>query len=65
MNHSDGAMKQQGGRYITVNQKANILVDPHLRMPVFDEELTFVPRLTVNRYTVELKLISYSKNAQP
>ncbi|MGZ3498197.1 MAG: hypothetical protein ACXVAK_11625 [Vulcanimicrobiaceae bacterium] len=56
--HSDGAMKQQGGRYITVNQKANIAFDPRIQMPVFvDEELTFVPRLSINRYTVQLKLI--------
>jgi hypothetical protein len=56
--HSDGAMKQQGGRYITVNQKANIAFDPRIKMPVFvDEELTFVPRLSINRYTVQLKLI--------
>lgn len=56
--HSNGAMKQQGGRYITVNQKANILFDPHLRMPVYvDELITFVPRLSINSYTIELKLI--------
>lgn len=56
--HSTGAMKQQGGRAITVNQKANLLFDPHLKMPVYvDELLTFVPRLSVNQYTVELKLI--------
>ena len=56
--HADGAMKQQGGRYITVNQKANILFDPRLQMPVYvDEAITFVPRVTVNQYTVELKLI--------
>jgi hypothetical protein len=59
--HANGAMKQQGGRYITVNQKSNILFDPHLKIPVYlDEELTFVPRLSINRYTVQLKLINYS-----
>jgi hypothetical protein len=59
--HSDGAMKQQGGRYIKVNQKANIAYDPRIQMPVLvDELLTFVPRLTVNQYTVELKLIRHS-----
>lgn len=59
--HSTGAMKQQGGRYITVNQKANILFDPRLKVPAFlSEEFTFVPRLTVNRYTIEMKLIKAS-----
>jgi hypothetical protein len=61
--HSTGAMKQQGGRYITVNQKANMFFDPKLQMPVYvDEEFTFVPRVTVNRYTIQMKLISFSKN---
>jgi hypothetical protein len=56
--HSDGAMKQQGGRAITVNQKANILFDPHLKMPVYiDELITFVPRLSINSYTIQMKLI--------
>jgi hypothetical protein len=61
--HSNGAMKQQGGRYVTANQKANLMFDPKLQMPVYvDEELTFVPRLTVNRYTIQMKLQSFSKN---
>ncbi len=56
--HSNGAMKQQGGRYITANQKANIAYDPRIKMPVLiDEAITFVPRRTVNQYTVQLKLI--------
>jgi hypothetical protein len=56
--HSDGSMKQQGGRYITVNQKANLLYDPRIKMPVFiDESITFVPQLSVNKYTIQLKLI--------
>lgn len=55
---SDGAMKQQGGRSITVNQKANIAFDPRIQVPVFiDEEITFIPRLSINRYTIQLKLI--------
>jgi hypothetical protein len=59
--HSTGSMKQQGGRYIGVNQKANILFDPHLKVPALvDEDFTFVPRLTVNHYTVEMKLIKAS-----
>lgn len=56
--HLQGAMKQQGGRYVTVNQKANLAFDPRISMPVYvDEEFTFVPRLSVNRYTIEAKLI--------
>ena len=62
--HSTGAMKQKGGRYVTVNQKANLLFDPTLKMPVYvNEEFTFVPRLTVNKYTIQMKLISFSKTA--
>ena len=62
---STGSMKQQGGRYIKVNQKAGLLFDPTLKMPGYvNESLTFVPRLTTDRYTVELKLIDFSKNAQ-
>jgi hypothetical protein len=59
--HSTGSMKQQGGRYIAVNQKANILFDPHLKVPALvDEEFTFVPQLSVSRYTIEMKLIKAS-----
>ncbi|HEY1428220.1 MAG TPA: hypothetical protein VGF18_01510, partial [Candidatus Tumulicola sp.] len=55
---STGPMKQQGGRYVTANQKSSILFDPRLKIPVFlDEGITFVPRQTTNRYTVEMKLI--------
>lgn len=53
-----GTMKQQGGRYITVNQQATIAYDPRIQVPVLvDEALTFVPRLTVNQYTIQLRLI--------
>jgi len=55
---STGQMQQQGGRYIKVNQKAGVLYDPRIQMPVYVSELfTFVPRQTTNQYTVELKLI--------
>ncbi len=61
--HATGAMKQQAGRNVTVNQKANLLFDPTLKMPVYvDEEFIFIPRLTVNKYTIQMKLISFSKN---
>jgi hypothetical protein len=56
--HATGSMTQQGGRAIKVNQKANLLFDPHLKMPVYvDELITFVPRISVNQYTIEMKLI--------
>lgn len=56
--HSTGSMTQQGGRAVKVNQKANVLFDPRLKMPVYVDELfTFVPRLSVNQYTIQMKLI--------
>jgi hypothetical protein len=56
--NSTGAMNQQGGRFIKVNQTVNVLYDPRIKMPVLvNEVLTFVPRLTVSTYSVELKLI--------
>ena len=51
-------MKEQGGRQIVVNQNASILFDPRIQMPVLvDEESNIVPRLGLDRYVVELKLI--------
>ena len=56
--HATGAMTQQGGRALKVNQKANLLFDPRLEMPVYvDELITFVPRISVNQYTIQMKLI--------
>ena len=56
--HSTGSMTQQGGRAVKVNQKANLLFDPRLKIPVYVDELfTFVPRLSVNQYTIQMKLI--------
>jgi len=58
---SNGAMKQKGGRYITVNQKTSLAFDPRIQVPVLiDETLTFVPPQSINRYTVQLKLIRQS-----
>lgn len=54
----NGSMKQQGGRYVTVNQQAGIAFDPRIKMPVLvDETITFVPRLSIAQYTIQLKLI--------
>jgi hypothetical protein len=59
----EGQLAQQGGRYIKANQKANLLYDPHLKRPVFlNEVITFVPRKSVNDYTIQMKLIKYTKN---
>jgi len=58
--HANGQMKQQGGHYLIAQQKANILFDPRLEMPVYvDELITFIPRLSINSYSIELKLIKY------
>jgi hypothetical protein len=55
---SNGAMKQQGGRYITINQQAGILFDPRIKMPALvDETLRVVPQQSINSYTIEMKLI--------
>jgi hypothetical protein len=55
---SDGAMTQQGGRNIVAKQKSNIVVDPRIHMPVIvTQEITFVPQLSVSRYTVDLRLL--------
>ena len=60
LTHAEGTMKQQGGRYTVINQKANILYDPRIKMPVFVTELsTFVPQRTTNSYSIELKLVKY------
>jgi hypothetical protein len=51
-------MKQQGGRYITIDQKAGILFDPRIKMPVLvDETLRVVPQQSTNSYSIEMKLI--------
>lgn len=56
--HSDGTLTQQGGRAVTAKHKANILYDPRIQMPVYvDELITFIPRITVNDYTIQMKLI--------
>lgn len=56
--HANGTMKQQGGRYITAKQDANIAFDPRINTPVLvDELITFVPMLSVNQYTIQLRLI--------
>jgi hypothetical protein len=59
-------MKQQGGRYYTVNQKSTILFDPRLKIPVYlSENFKFVPQRNTNREEIELKLIKYSSTPNP
>ncbi|MBV8171786.1 MAG: hypothetical protein JO219_07635 [Candidatus Eremiobacteraeota bacterium] len=58
--HSNGTLKQQSGRYITVTQKANFLYDPRIKTPVYVNNLmSIVPKQSTNTYSVELKLIKY------
>ncbi|HME80600.1 MAG TPA: hypothetical protein VKF82_00840 [Candidatus Eremiobacteraceae bacterium] len=55
---SDGTLKQQGGRYTTIDQKAGILFDPRIKMPVYvSEVLRVIPQQSINSYTIEMKLI--------
>ncbi|HZV78897.1 MAG TPA: hypothetical protein VFF60_04710 [Candidatus Binatus sp.] len=57
---SNGTLKQQGGRFVTVNQKSNVLFDPRIKTPVFvDASYNIVPRQSTNNYTVQLKLVKY------
>lgn len=56
--HSKGQMAQQAGRYIKANGKYNIVYDPRIKMPaIVNSQWTFVPRVTVSYYTVEMRLI--------
>ena len=56
--HSKGQMAQQAGRYIKANGKYNIVYDPRIHMPaIVNSQWTFVPRMTVSYYTVEMRLI--------
>jgi hypothetical protein len=63
--HSNGQMAQQAGRYIKANGKYNIVYDPGIKVPaIVNSEWTFVPRMTVNYYTVALRLIQAGPAAQ-
>ncbi len=56
--HSKGQMAQQGGLNIKANGEYNIAYDPSINMPVVvNSQWTFVPRMTVSYYTVEMRLI--------
>ncbi|HTZ56166.1 MAG TPA: hypothetical protein VMB20_14020, partial [Candidatus Acidoferrum sp.] len=56
--HREGQMVQQGGPGIKVNQKTRIAFDPRIHVPiVVGEEVTLVPKMTTNRYIINLRLI--------
>jgi len=56
--HQNGSMKQQGGRFLTITQKANFLFDPRIKVPVYvNELLRLVPQQSINSYSVDMKLI--------
>ena len=58
--HADGSLKQQGGRYTQLNQQANIVLDPRLKVPVLISNLSrFVPQQSTNSYSVNLQLGKY------
>lgn len=53
-----GSMSQQGGPLVKVNQKTKIAFDPRNHLPVVvGEEVTIVPKMTTNRYVINLRLI--------
>jgi hypothetical protein len=56
--HREGAMTQQGGPLLKVNQKTKIAFDPRIHVPiVIGEEVTIVPKVSTNRYIINLRLI--------
>lgn len=58
--HAEGQLAQQGGRYVKINQKANILFDPRLKLPVLVNNLSvFVPQQSTASYSVDLNLVKY------
>jgi len=58
--HREGQMKQQGGPLLKVNQKTKIAYDPRIHLPVVvGEEVTIVPKVSTNRYIINLRLIQH------
>ncbi len=58
---NNGKLTQQGGRYLSANDKMRIAFDPTLKLPVyvFDERSHLPQRSVYNNDTVELKLLKY------
>jgi hypothetical protein len=53
-----GSLKQQGGRYLGINQTASMAFDPRIAVPVLiDETMRVVPQTNINEYGVQLRLI--------
>ena len=61
-----GRLDQQGARYLSANEKANIAYDPVQKVPaIIDEVRTHFPQQTVrNNDTIQMKLITISPRYQ-
>jgi hypothetical protein len=58
--NGDGSLMQQGGPFTKLNQQANIVLDPRLKIPVLVSNLSrFVPQQSTSSYSVNLQLIKY------
>jgi hypothetical protein len=62
-----GTFRQQGGRYIKIEERANIIYDPQGDIPVYVSDLrTYFPQFSVyNSNSVEVELKSAAMAAQP
>jgi hypothetical protein len=64
--HQKGTLDQQGARYRSATEKANIAYDPVQKVPaIIDEVRTHFPQLSVNNYdNIQMKLITISPRYQ-
>jgi hypothetical protein len=55
----EGTLTQQGGRAIRLGSKGKVAYDPRIHVPiVVGEEITVIqPKVTTNRYVINLRLI--------
>lgn len=62
--YRDGTMTQQGGRLVKLGSKTKIAFDPRIHVPiVVGEEITVIsPKVTTNRYVINLRLIRTGPN---
>lgn len=58
---NSGKLTQQGGRYLSANDKMRIAFDPHVKLPVYVYDVrSHLPQRSVyNNDSVELKLLKY------
>ena len=63
----DGTMTQQGGRLVKLGSKGKVAYDPRIHVPiVVGEEITVItPKVTTNRYVINLRLIQTGTGATP